>query len=58
MSDSQFSTGHTLLIGVGADLPVTVKDATALRDLFVDPQQTAHPAVRVAVLTETSRPAR
>lgn len=31
-----FANGYALLIGVGADIPVTVKDATALRDVLVD----------------------
>ena len=34
-----FAHGHALLIGVGADLPMTVQDATALRDLLVDPDR-------------------
>jgi hypothetical protein len=32
-----FTNGYALLIGVGADLPITVKDATALRDVLINP---------------------
>jgi len=49
-----FSSGHALLIGVGADLPVTVKDATALRDVLVDPTRAAYPLEQVELLTEVS----
>jgi hypothetical protein len=54
MSATTFVNGHALLIGVGADLPVTVKDATALRDLLVAPNRAAYPPEQVELLTETS----
>ncbi|MEH2457552.1 hypothetical protein [Nostoc sp.] len=36
MTNQTFTNGYALLIGVGADLPVTVKDATAIRDILID----------------------
>lgn len=47
-----FSNGHALIIGVGADLPVTVTDATALRDVLVAPHRAAYPSDQVELLTE------
>ena len=32
-----FTLGYAVVIGVGADLPVTVTDATAIADLLQDP---------------------
>ena len=52
MPDTGFVNGHALLIGVGADLPVTVKDATALRDVLVDPGRAGYPPEHVSLLTE------
>ena len=43
MTQTIFSNGYALLIGVGADLPVTVKDATALRDVLVNQNRAAYP---------------
>ncbi|MBC1221193.1 hypothetical protein GNF10_03330 [Nostoc sp. UCD121] len=36
MSKQNFKNGYALPIGVGADLPVTVKDATAIGDILID----------------------
>lgn len=36
MRNQTFTNGYTLLIGVGADLPVIVKDATAIGDILID----------------------
>jgi hypothetical protein len=47
-----FTHGHALLIGVGADLPITVQDATALRDVLVNPERAAYPSAQVDLLTE------
>jgi hypothetical protein len=47
-----FTHGHALLIGVGADLPITVQDATALHDLLIDPHRAAYPSGQVKLLTE------
>ncbi|MFZ5918128.1 MAG: caspase family protein [Chloroflexota bacterium] len=53
MSDVPYFThGYALLIGVGADLPITVEDATGLRDILVDPQRCAYPPQHVKLLTE------
>lgn len=54
MTNQTFTNGYALLIGVGADLPVTVQDATALRDVLIDPSRAAYPPQQVTLLTETS----
>ncbi|MEH1971552.1 MULTISPECIES: hypothetical protein [unclassified Nostoc] len=36
MTNQTFTNGYALLIGVGADLPVTVKDATAIEVILID----------------------
>ncbi|NMG09307.1 caspase family protein [Brasilonema sp. UFV-L1] len=54
MTNQTFANGYALLIGVGADLGITVKDATALRDVLVNPNQAAYPPNQVNLLTETS----
>lgn len=48
---AKFEHGYALLIGVGADLPVTVKDASGLRDILVDSQRCAYPEQQVNLLT-------
>jgi hypothetical protein len=42
MTELFFTNGYGLLVGVGADLPVTVKDAIALRDVLIDPCRAAY----------------
>lgn len=49
---SQFTQGHALLVGVGADLPVTVNDATGVADILKDPERCAYPQAQVTLLTE------
>ena len=49
----KFTQGYAVLIGVGADLPVTVQDASGLADLLRDPKRCAFPPDQVQVLTET-----
>lgn len=49
---SLFKQGYALLIGVGADLPITVKDATAIHDLLIDPNMAGYPIEQVRLLTE------
>jgi len=39
------------VVGVGADLPVTVTDATAIADLLSDPARCAYPPDQVKLLT-------
>lgn len=47
-----FDNGHALIIGVGADLPVTISDATALRNVLIAPNRAAYPSDQVELLTE------
>lgn len=54
MTQTTFSNGYALLIGVGADLPVTIKDATALHDVLVNPNRAAYPTKQVELLTEAA----
>ncbi|MEH2038612.1 caspase family protein [Nostoc sp.] len=54
MTNATFTNGFALLIGVGADLPVTVKDATALKNVLIDTNRAAYPPEQVILLTETS----
>ena len=49
---SYFTNGFALLIGVGGDLPETVKDATALRDILISPQRCAYLPEQVKLLTK------
>lgn len=51
-NSSTFNHGYALLIGVGADLPVTVQDAKGLRDILVDSGRCAYPPGQVKLLTE------
>lgn len=50
---TQFDHGYALLVGVGADLPVTASDALGLRELLVDETRCAIPQKNVRLLTET-----
>jgi len=54
VTNQLFANGYALLIGVGDDLPVTVKDARALQDVLIDPSRAAYPPEQVALLTEGS----
>lgn len=47
-----FAQGYAVVIGVGADLPVTVEDATAVADLLRDPNRCAYPPDQVQLLTD------
>ena len=47
-----FSNAHALLIGVGADLPITVNDAAALQKHLTDPSKAAYDPGNVTLLTE------
>lgn len=49
----KFTKGYAVLVGVGADLPVTVRDAIGLADLLRDPKRCAFPFDQVQVLTES-----
>ncbi len=52
VTNSTFAHGYALLIGVGGNLPVTVKDATALYDLLINPARAGYPTAQVTLLTE------
>ncbi|MBV7335962.1 hypothetical protein KFU94_48540 [Chloroflexi bacterium TSY] len=49
---AKFTNGRALIIGVGADLPVTVQDADAVASLLRDPTRCAYPTGQVKLLTE------
>jgi hypothetical protein len=46
----QFAQGHAVIIGVGADLPTTIQDATALADFLQQPDRCAYPDSQVGLL--------
>jgi len=48
---SQFTHGHALVIGMGADLPDTIQDATGLADILTDKERCAYPSGQVTLLT-------
>jgi hypothetical protein len=47
-----FKEGYAIIVGVGADLPVTVRDANAVTQLLKDSSRCAFPANQVWQLTE------
>ncbi|MBX3000711.1 MAG: caspase family protein [Caldilineaceae bacterium] len=47
---NHFSQGHALLIGVSADLPGTVQDATGVAEILQDPARCAYPPQQVTLL--------
>jgi uncharacterized caspase-like protein len=47
-----FKEGFALIIGVGNDLPATVKDAKAIQGALLDPEKAGYPADQVITLTE------
>jgi hypothetical protein len=46
-----FAQGHAVVVGVGADLPVTVEDAVGVANLLRDPGRCAYPPQQVRLLT-------
>lgn len=50
MSDI-FSQGYAVIIGAGADLPVTEQDARGVADMLTDPERCAYPSEHVRLLT-------
>lgn len=46
-----FRHGYAVVIGVGADLPVTIDDAQGVADLLRDPARCAYPSGHVQLLT-------
>lgn len=59
MTNTRFTSGHALLVGVGADLPNTVTDAQGLAGILEDPERCAYPPEQVHLLTgaQATRPA-
>ena len=51
-SMSHFENGYALLVGVGADLPVTVTDAECLEKILTNPQRAGYKKEHVWCLTE------
>jgi len=50
MTNIVFSDGYALIIGAGADLPITVQDAKALHGVLIDPHRAAYPSNQVDLL--------
>ena len=48
---SQFTHGHALIIGMGADLPNTIQDAAGLAEILTDKERCAYPPGQVVLLT-------
>jgi len=48
---SQFTHGHALIIGMGADLPNTIQDAAGLAEILTDKERCAYPPGQVNLLT-------
>jgi uncharacterized caspase-like protein len=48
---TQFTHGHALVIGMGADLPDTIQDATGLGNILIDQERCAYPHSQVILLT-------
>lgn len=46
-----FTQGHACIVGVGADLPNTVKDAQGIADILRDPERCAYEPDQVKLLT-------
>ncbi|MCW5316734.1 hypothetical protein GTQ43_23830 [Nostoc sp. KVJ3] len=42
MINQTFTNGYALFIGISADLPVTVKDATAIRNILIGGEHCNH----------------
>jgi hypothetical protein len=49
-----FSHGYAVVVGVGADLPVTIEDAKAISSTLLDPTRCAYPEHQVRLLTGES----
>jgi hypothetical protein len=52
MLSNTFWHGHALLIGVGANLPITVRDAIAIHDVLVHPSHAAYQVEQIELLAE------
>lgn len=47
----RLSKAYALIIGVGKDLPVTVKDAKAIYNILADPAMAGYPSENISLLT-------
>jgi hypothetical protein len=52
MTNTSFSNGYALIIGVGRDLPDTVNDAHALHNILIDKHKAGYPNEQVQLITE------
>lgn len=50
----QFTQGHAVIVGVGADLPVTVEDGKAIAEILYTPGRCAYPGDQVQLLTNSA----
>ena len=48
----ELKNAHALLIGIGADLPLTVRDASALYNVLADDELAGYPLENILLLTE------
>ena len=46
-----FNQGYAVVVGVGADLPITIDDATAVANVLSDLSRCAYPTEQVRLLT-------
>jgi Caspase domain len=49
---TSFTHGYALVIGVGKDLPITVEDAMAVKNVLIDTQRCSYPSDQIRLLTE------
>lgn len=52
MAKEGFTNGYALIIGVGDDLPDTIKDAQKVHETIIDPERAGYPADQVVLLLE------
>lgn len=52
MAKEGFTNGYALIIGVGDDLPDTIKDAQKVHETIIDPERASYPADQVVLLLE------
>lgn len=52
MAKEGFTNGYALIIGVGDDLPDTIKDAQKVHETIIDPERASYPADQVLLLLE------
>ncbi len=52
MAKEGFTNGYALIIGVGDDLPATIKDAQKVHETIIDPERASYPSDQVQLLLE------